>query len=1098
MERLCQNKGNTRQILLTSDQNSHEMERRLCESGGDDISLYAECLTFRRMSDYIFSQNGGKHLAELDRGGQILLMHKAVQATSEKLDTLRKISKSPVFFEELLRVSDELKSCSIPPTRLFEVAEGLPQQKKLQEIALICDFYNHLIENIGFDPQDRLTRATKLLQKSKWAEGKSFWLDGFSYFTPQQILFLREIAKQAEGLTIVLTTVPNDKTTFAQGERSRHQILKIAQELGITPTVEEILPQFACRLPALSHLESNLYAENQQTYDNDDGEQISVFCADSTRSEVEWTAGEILKLVQEQGYRYREIAVVARDFEPYRHLVDSVYKRYNIPVFPSGVNSILDKPVLTVVTSALDIISNGYRYEDIFRYLKTGLHEIDVEDRDLLENYVLMWRISGKKWTEKDWNFHPDGYGKSLNHESEMRLDKLNQNRRLITAPLLQLVKSAKNTNAQQKAVIFYQFLVDIHLEEKIYDRQKELLLQGKKAESEEYRQLWDILCRGLEQCHLLLGDTYMELEEFAKIFQLVLSQYQVSTIPVSLDQVMAGETVRLKAHRTRCIFWLGVEDTTVPSTVKSTGLLSDEDRVALEGSEVNLCETSEELLFYELSSIYEMIALASDKLVLTYPLRKSNGDGTRPSFLVERILKLFPQLHTLKEGELQDNFRLLSTKPAIEQVMKFPQVATLLKEIEPLGAEVEGLEKADAWTRGALSPQGVESIFGSEIHLSPTKIERLKGCHFSYFMEYGLRATSRKVAKFSAMEYGTFVHHVLEKVIEKHKNHPENSRLKLDGCVSQPEIDAIIDNYVEELLLETIKSPREQFLIDRQKKGVKATVDNVLNELKVSKFSPHALELKFSHKDGDLPPIERIYNEIRLKLSGIVDRIDSWEDDEKIYLRLLDYKTGIKKFSLNDIYDGRNLQLLIYLYALKRSESLGGSETGKELEGAAISYFPTREIILNGSRTMSEEERKKEVEKELGLSGIFLNDQRVIDALEPLTDGGYHYLPLKPAKMNKEGEMVNTSGKGLVSLEEFNLLEGYVTDLLDEICDEFRTGTISADPFWQGEDDNACKYCLFTEACHFEEGRGDDQKRYSKSKTDQEVLELIKKKGSK
>lgn len=1084
LDKLCVQKGERPQIVMTSDQNSHEMERRLCLVGGDDISLFAECLTFGRMSDRIFMQTGGQNLPELDRGGQILLMHRSVQSSLQKLKSLHKSAKYASFCEELLKISDELKSCSVLPKALFDASNGLPAQDKLQEIALICDFYNQYIQNIGFDPKDRLTRASLRLKQCDYASGCDVWVDGFSYFTPQQLGFLREIIKQANSVTVALTTAEGETTAFAQGERSRLQLLQLGSELGISAEIEEIKSDFNCRNLPLTHLEANLYAENQHCYTGELTDEIKLYNANSIRSEVEWTASEILTLVREKGYRFREIAVVARDYSPYQHLVESVFHQYKIPVFSSKKTSILEKPVLLVVVSGLDVMSNGYRYDDVFRYLKTGLHPITDHDRDLLENYVLLWNIRGNQWTDKDWTYHPDGFGAEVTEESTERLEYLNNLRQFVMLPLQHFVE--KSTNSEDKSLVLYELLEEIELYEQIELRRQGLIALEQKAEAEEYRQLWEILCNGLEQCHNLLSKSTLTMEEFSKIFQLVLSQYDVSSIPVSLDQVMAGETIRLKANRVRVIFWLGAEDSTVPTVPKSGGLITDEDRVGLEGESVALSENSEELLFYELSSIYEICSLATERLCVSYPRHKAGGEQTRPSFLIERIATLFPSVTIEEEEQTEGKFRLSAPLVAVEQIEKFDGLSDILKEKNEFLDKIERFDHANMWGRGSLSSEGVVAVFGDKIPLSASKIDKFSSCHFAYFMEYGLRAKPRKEAVFSSAEYGIFVHYVLEHVL----------RLKMEGTLGDGDdgreqaMEKIIVQYTAEQLRDGHKTPRERYLFERLSRGVKTVVRNALDELSVSQFQPHSLELKFSAFQGDLPPIKWKNEGISIQLTGVVDRVDCWESGDKLYLRLIDYKTGRKPFDLNDVLEGRNLQLLIYLFALKRLGNDHFQVGERMLEGAGVSYFPAREIVVKGSRTMSEQALQKAVQKELVQSGVFLSKSEVLEALERSNDGNYRFLPL--ATVKKTGAV---KGKGLVSDTQLVSLEEHIGGIFDKICAEFEQGKILADPYWNGTEENACKFCHYVEACHFEEGRGGDCKRYRKKRSEEEILSIISQK---
>jgi len=319
--------------------------------------------------------------------------------------------------------------------------------------------------------------------------------------------------------------------------------------------------------------------------------------------------------------------VVARDYGAYRHLVETIFPRYGIPVFSSAMTDILERPVLALVTAALDIVANGYTYDSVFRYLKTGLTNIPQEDRDILENYVLRWDIRGSRWTqERAWSWHPRGYGYKLEPEDALLLERLDTLRRTITAPLEELRKNPAKTGRGQ-AIALYTFLERIGLPGRLDERVEELRTLGDPGLADEYRQLWEILCGGLEQCAALLGEEELELADFAALQKLVLSQYDVGSIPVSLDRVTAGETTRQTGHAVKVLFLLGADDSTIPRPTAAPGLLTDEDRGYLTLYEAHLNQTARELLGREMTTVYQLCATPSQKLVVTWP---AVGPGER------------------------------------------------------------------------------------------------------------------------------------------------------------------------------------------------------------------------------------------------------------------------------------------------------------------------------------------------------------------------------------------------------------------------------------------------------------------------------------
>lgn len=1092
LSRLCALGRERPQVLLVPEQQSHETERALCAVGGPQASLYAEVLSFSRLANRVFQTAGGLGEEELEPGGRLLLMYRAVQNTAPRLAVYGRPSRRPAFLTALLATADELKSCRVHPETLIRAGEESTGQEgdKLRDLGLIFGEYEALAAQTALDPRDRLTRAAERLRGCGWARGKDFWLDGFTDFTPQQRELLRLLMVQSASMTVAVTCdrLEEDETgIFSPARRTGNILLRLAREEGIPCEIEHLVPQPTGKAEPLIHLEKTLF-DVQTSPPVPCRGSVELFQAASPRGEVEWTAARILQLVRSGEYRFRDVGVVARSYGTYRDLVESVFGRYGVPVFSSAMTDILEKPVLALVTAALDVTAGGYRYDDVFRYLKTGLTGLSREDIDLLENYVLKWDIKGSRWAQgKAWTWHPKGYGLKWTEEDRDLLVRVDEARRQVAAGLETLRKNRDRTGRGQ-AISLYNFLEEIGLPTRLEERVDELARRGRPALAEEYRQLWDILCGGLEQCARLLGDVPMELEEFALLFRLVLSQYDVGTIPVSLDRVTAGETTRQTGHRVKVLFLLGADDGSLPQVGSSPGLLSDDDRALLAGYGLELAQSQRDLLYREMTTIYQICARPSQKLVVTWPAQGSGGEECRPSFLVGRLRLLFSDLRPVREEELDGSFRLEAPLPALEQAGRDRRARRALERLPGFRDQVARLDRAAAWERGSLSRQAVDRLYGKRVAMSASRMDKYKSCHFSYFMRYGLEAEPRKPAGFTAPEYGTFVHYVLEHVLQ--------DKMFAGPCPKTDEAfdawkrklrrltKAAVDRYVEEELggLEG-QTPRFRYLFRRLLRSVQAVTDNVAEELLHSRFKPISFELGFGGS-GDLPPVELTYGGVTISVTGFVDRVDGWEENGRLHLRVVDYKTGRKTFDLTEVWNGLGLQMLLYLFTL---EEKGRELYGLSVEGDGVLYLPAREAVIRGSRTMSDEELQKKVDKELQRSGLVLNDRKVLDAMELQGEEGYRFLPLRVSRATGE-----ITGEALVSAEQLGRLGRHVQRVLEDICKELSGGNIAADPFWRGPEKNACRYCDYAAACHFEPGRGGDCRRWLPSVSAEEFWEML------
>ena len=1080
---MCEQGRQRPQILIVPEQRSHETERALCAAGGPTASLWAEVLSFSRLAGRVFQYAGGTGVTELDAGGRLLLMHKAVRQTAPELTVYRRPSRKAAFLKSLLDTVDELKDAGVQPEILIRAGEdkGGQEGARLRDLGLICGTYQALTTQTVLDPRDRLTRCAQRLAGSNWAQGKDIWVDGFVDFTAPQMEILRLLLQQANSVTVTLTCDHLDEDEdgtgiFSPARRTGMQLSRLAVEGGVQLCAEQIPEECDTRIPVMRHLEQGLFAHEEPDSIPAEG-AIELFRAGSVRGEVEWVASRIRELVRTQGLRYRDIGIVARDYEAYRHLVESIFPRYEVPVFSSAMTDILERPVLALVTAALEIVTNGYTYENVFRYLKTGLTDLSQADRDELENYVLRWDIRSSRWTQsKPWSWHPRGYGYKLEQEDTLLLERLDEMRRRVTQPLEKLRKNTNKTGSGQ-AIALYTFMEEIGLPVRLENRVEQLKKDGEPALADEYRQLWEILCGGLEQCARLLGDEEMELAEFAPLLKLVLSQYDVGSIPVSLDRVTAGETTRQTGHVVRVLFLLGADDATIPRAAFPPGLLTDEDRSYLSLYEVGLHQTARELLGREMTTVYQLCALPRQKLVVSWPAVGTDGKERRPCFLAQRLTHLFTDVKVVREEELDDSFRLSAPLPALEQAGHSSGARLVLARLPEYAEALEKLDRAKLWQRGSLSPEAVEQLYGRRIPMSASRMDKYRSCHFSYFMRYGLKAEPRGRAGFAAPEYGTFVHYVLEHVLQDERF----SAQKTPGePLSEKELEdlrrltrTVVDRYVKEELggLED-QSDRFRYLFRRLLRAVYAVVENVAQELRCSKFKPISFELGFGGgENASLPPVELSVDGVTISITGFVDRVDGWVKDGRLNLRVVDYKTGRKSFDLTEIWNGLGLQMLLYLFTL---QSRGEQIYHMPVDSVGVLYLPARDVVIRGERSMDDEQLQKQLDKELVRSGLILNDPEVLQAMEDAGEDGYRFLPLRVSKSTGK-----ISGDALASAEQFGRLGRHIQSVLEEICRELARGDITADPYWRGPDKNACRWCEYAAACQFEEGSRGDCRRW-------------------
>ncbi len=1067
---ITENGPRRRQILIVPEQYSHETERRLCRFGGNRTARYCEVLSFTRLHNRVLTVTGGLAEPVLDGGGRLLLMHEAVQQSIGSLKVYQNYSKRAAFLENLLATSDELKSYCVLPDQLFEagVNQGGESGGRLHDLGLILTAYDKLVAERAADPRDRLTRLTEKLTESGYARGKDFYIDCFTDFTPQEKAVLSAMMRDGHNVTVALTCDTLDRegaSIFAPARRTALELISLAREQHVGVSYDTRLGR-ADQAPAeLAYLERHLFDAEVPPYDGS-CQAVQLYNLERTYDEVEQAAGAILALVREQGYRYRDIAVTARTLEGYDELIETVFARYNIPVFLGKQVNILEKPILTLLTSALDAI-DGYEYDDVFRYLKTGLTGATPEQVDALENYVLQWDIRGSKWYQaKDWDWNPAGYAQPWTEENRALVAQLDALRQEIVAPL-ETLRKTKDASGASLSRSLYRFLEEIALPQRLEERAALLTQRGELRQAEEYRQLWDILVGALEQCAALMSEQPIRLKQFAELFQLVLSQYSVATIPVALDRVSVGDILRTAHKEAKAVFLLGADDTHFPLVGQTAGLLTQEDRELLAACGCNLTPSPEQRMDRELSLAYDAVCLPTEKLIISWC--GGGEEAVRCAGFVEDLQRLFPDLEVRHQ---ESGLKCTAPLPALDYAAghKSGVMLDAMASVPDWGDRVAHLRSAMSASRGSLSRQAVNRLYGEEVRISASKIDNIRSCHFGYFMEYGLRAKARKVASFDAPQVGTFIHYVLEYLLKQAK--------PLGGvkALEEPQVKELTAAAVQQYIAQELggleeQNPRFRYLFERLLESIDLIVDNLTDEMKRSEFQPIAFELSFG-EGKDLPPVRLNVDGMTLVISGFVDRVDGWVKDGKLYLRVVDYKSGRKVFDLTEVWHGLQMQMLLYLFTLQEEgHAFFGNE---EIVPAGILYAQVHEVLISGSPNMTEEDVQKETDKALRRSGLLLQDADVLDAMEHVPLGqSPRFLPIRVSK--KTGSI---SGDNLASAAQWGLLHSHIQEVLRQIAGELAAGNINADPYLHAGR-TPCDWCDYAAACHFEAGQGSDCQRY-------------------
>lgn len=1069
-------------FLIVPEQFSHEAERELCALCGDSFSLHAEVLSFSRLAVRVAQETGTGDSVSLDAGGRLLCMSLALGQIGQRLRVYTGAERKPELQGSILAAIENLKAARLGPEELRHAMQGADGVllNKLYDLSLCMEAYDAVLSQGYADQTDRLLRLAQTVSQSSIGVRGHIYIDGFTDFTGAEREVISALLKKGAELTVCLTCdgLDGEGEHFAPARAAAMGLISMAEEKGVKTEIVLSREQSdkAAELRALCEGLYQFTVKEQENTDN----RVSLYRCEGLRAECELAAAHCLELVQSTGCRFRDIAIAVRGFSAYGAALEETFALYGIPIFTARRESILQKPVPALIAAAFEVISGGWDTDAVLEYIKTGLVPLSLEDSDALECYALRYNIRGGLWTQKKpWSGHPDGLSAEFDDESREQLAHLDALRRELTAPLFVLGREQKRADtAKAQAKALSDFFSAIKLPETLENRAKALEESGYEQLAAEYDRLWSITVATLEQFAAVLGDAPMSGGEFQKLYLRLLSQYDVSVIPVSADSVSAGDMDRMRRRRIKHLIILGASDDRLPAMLQTGGLFSDSERETL--SELGLELSGGDDVSRELCLIYNCVSLPSDSITISWPAADPAGAECRPSFLVRRAQMIFGMEEKRFKSE---EARLSSPEPAFLSAAEYagggqgsPLAYDYFLAHEDSRERLNTLRTRAARTREKLSESAIGGLYGGRLSMSPSKADDFCGCPFKFFLRYGLRLNEQKTADFDAPELGTFTHYVLENVA---RELAEGVGFK---AADEKLTGALCEKYTEKYAAEQLngfsdKSPRFIYLFRRLRPAVSRIVWDMVRELGRSDFMPLDFELSFM-KDGELPPVLLSDGERELQINGIADRVDGYEKDGRLYLRVIDYKTGKKAFSFTNVWYGMSLQMLLYLFSLERE---GQQRYGKEIALAGVLYVPARDDIVSAPGDMSDEQIAEAKQKKLRRSGLVLDDTEIIEAMEHGEQP--EYIPVK----FKNGEI---SSDSLASSEQLGLLKKHVEGRMLELCGHLKSGGIEAEPYYKSEDDNACAYCKFASVCRFDEER--DKRRYLEKLEPQEFWKRL------
>ena len=1078
-------------FILVPDQFTMQTQMELVNRHPRGGILNIDVLSFSRLSHRILEETGGNKVTVLDDTGKSLVLRKVAEEWKEEIPVLGGNLKKLGYIHEIKSAISEFMQYGIGNKELQEMLKFVEKRGglygKLKDLGVLYQGFQKYIQNRFITTEETYDRLAASLEKSELMKKSVIVLDGFTGFTPVQNRVIEKLLLLSEE---VIMTVTTDKTgmnrqevseqeLFALSQKTIRSMEKIAKEtkVEIKPPVwmEEGAKRFASG-SGLWHLEQNLF---RYPYKVKQGkcEGICILESSTIEDEVKETCNSIRKLLQE-GYCYRDMAVITGDMGAYGSKIEEIFEEYGIPFFMDQSRKITLNPFVEYIRSAIQIQVKQFSYESMFHYLRSGMIDLDREIIDKLENYCLAHGIKGKRaWSTMFCS--PGIYGRRNGSEEKAgeELEELNNARDEIMGELSAL-KSGKQKVKKQIEQL-YTFLTANECQKKLKKYEEYFKEIGDKSKEKEYAQIYRLTMDLLDQIVELLGEEEMTWEEFGQILDAGFGEIQVGMIPQSVDQIVIGDMERTRLKQVKALFFLGMNDGNIPKQSGGGGIISDIDREFLAQGEFELAPTPRQQMFIQKFYLYLNVTKPSHKLFLSYAKMNSEGKSLKPSYFIGSIRKLFPDLEVVKiQEEVWQEIRTSDAGRAysIRMLEQYKQGSLKEEEEAILMALLKVLEqmpKGKRWIDDLLdsvfysyhetkiSKEAAKILYGAIIRSSVSRLEKMAACSYAHFLQYGLGLQEREEYAFEAVDMGNVFHGVLEifagKLAMKNYsmvNFPEEEgRLILKEALENYAI-----TYQNTVLFSTA---RNTYAIEKMERILWRTVRTLQYQLQKGKFLPENYEISFSALE-DLDSVKiSLSEEEKMYLGGRIDRVDTYEEENNLYVKVVDYKSGEQQFQLAALYYGLQLQLVVYLNAAMELQKKQHPE--KNVLPGAFVYYHMADPMAEGQEGITEEEIEQQIKKQLRVTGIVNSDSTVLQGLDMTHPEKSDVIPVE---YKKDGSL--SSRSSVMTEEEIEVLQLYAQKKIETLGKEIMDGNIAINPktFKKKE---ACTFCQFHEICEFD-----------------------------
>lgn len=1080
-------------LIIVPDQFTMQTQKDLVMRSDRDGILNIDVLSFGRLSHRILEEVGTKEMPVLDDTGKSLVLQKVAADLKEQLPAMGSLLHKQGYIHEVKSAISEFMQYGISTQDMDKLITSAQKRgalaMKLKDLKTLYRGFQDYIRDHFITTEETLDVLRRSLSKSKILKGSVVVFDGFTGFTPIQNRLIQELMRVcAETIVTVTIGVGEDpykmdgeQKLFHLSKKTVADLEKLAAEAEVERGEDLFVkggPNRFAKAPALHYLEQNLFRYQYEPYAGEQ-QEIHMFEALSPREEVHQTALHIRHLIREQGMSYRDIAVVIGDLEGYASYVETEFGQLEIPCFLDRTRGIVLNPMIEYIKSALQLYIKDFSYDTVFHFLRSGMADISREEIDELENYVIRtgargYRTYSRLFTRRAEELQGNAEGSEQAEEKTMeRLNRIRQQ----FMDAVEILHMGSQEKAGDYVSHLYDFLEQNQVQQKLLNYQQQFEKEGDLSRAREYAQIYRLVMDLLDQVYELLGEEEISRQEFADILEAGFGEITVGTIPQNVDRIVVGDMERTRLKQVKVLFFLGVNDGNIPKNASKGGIISDMDREFLIESGTEMAPSPRQQMYIQRLYLYLNMTKPSEQLYLSYAKVNSEGKGIRPSYLIDTVRKLFPamsveypqnrsrleQIEGRQEGAryLAEELREYVEGTLPEEERQDFYLMYRAYEADAAGRDLLTRAAFRRYRESGLSRIVARALYGQQLENSVSRLETYAACACRHFLQYGLSLQEREEFGFEASDMGTVYHAVLEnfagKLAESNLTWWDFTEDFAAKAVKES-VEAYAATYGETVLY---SSARNEYAITRMSRILTRTVLTLQKHLKQGSFQPDDYELSFRFAE-DLDSIHvDLSEDEKMHLQGRIDRIDVSEDAEHVYVKVIDYKSGNRKFDLAALYYGLQLQLVVYMNAAMEMESR--KHPDKEIVPAALLYYHIDDPTIETPVELTDEQINEQILAKLRMNGVVNSDPGVVERLDRYMQDKSVVIPVEK---KKDGSF--SARSGVLSREEMQLISSYVDAKIRSIGREILDGKIAANPYEKGNEE-ACTYCAYKKVCGFD-----------------------------